>query len=552
MGRIFLQHALMTAWVAASMAPAQSPSGPTAPPAAISQQPFLEVQSDLVQVSVFVFAHNALEQGPTQKDWDCLEDQQSAFIGLSPDSPYLPRSCDAGQVKDLAPGDFRLFQDGKLQKILSVEKEQAWLSSRDNWGWHNEISDSPMGFWSTADLGKTISPESMQFYLLRYMPSEAPSVGGCHQIRVEVSRPQVRVFARDEYCLGQTPTDLLNGTKEGNKLDRELPAKGHGRIPLSIQVHAFGDYGPLRRVEIVAAFPWERLNHSWDPQWGRLYADIEILGIVYAKDGRPQARFSDRLYPAYWPAIIKGEKNAAANRIDVFVSDPAARFREYDPAWLPTRYETQLQLPPGKYTLRVVLSDGEKVGRAESSLTIDSFDGKSLALGSIFLCNRFRNAHVATVETTAANFAPQYVPLISKGVRFTPAAKMEFSVDEKLFAYFEIHRPQSLAGLDEGTRASMKLLNAVSGQVVKDIPAPGVAGFEQHGNPVVPVASEIPIANLPKGEYRLEIQASDAAGDNTTWKMTDFTIVGKLARLQDSTNLHWPQFAEREFFCAAR
>jgi hypothetical protein len=35
-----------------------------------------------------------------------------------------------------------------------------------------------------------------------------------------------------------------------------------------------------------------------------------------------------------------------------------------DVAWFPTRYETQMDIPPGDYNLEVVLSGEEKFGRA--------------------------------------------------------------------------------------------------------------------------------------------------------------------------------------------
>jgi hypothetical protein len=37
-----------------------------------------------------------------------------------------------------------------------------------------------------------------------------------------------------------------------------------------------------------------------------------------------------------------------------------------DGAWFPTRYETQMDIPPGDYNLEVVLSGEEKFGRAEA------------------------------------------------------------------------------------------------------------------------------------------------------------------------------------------
>src|SRR5208337_1442518 len=100
-------------------------------------------------------------------------------------------------------------------------------------------------------------------YLLSYVPDSAPITAGCHRIQVKVRRPKVQIFARDEYCAGQTPSDLLNVTKEGSELEQELNQKGRGGIPLFLQVGALRiEAGKEQLVDIVLKFPWSQLHHS--------------------------------------------------------------------------------------------------------------------------------------------------------------------------------------------------------------------------------------------------------------------------------------------------
>jgi hypothetical protein len=514
------------AWCIAGWAAAQS-SNPNHPPGDFpTQEPVFQAKSNLVLVPVFVFTHDGLERGPNSEGWRCIRDDWTGFLALNVDQAYLPRACDTGEVRDLTLDDFRLFQDGEPQKIASVEKQSWWLSVRDNQTWHSETADTPSGMWSSADLGRSILPETSNFYLLAYAPARTSSEGGCHQIRVEVGRPGVRVFARDEYCTGQTPADLLNGTKIGKKLEGELAQRGKGKIPLFVQAGGFRSAAGRKLVDIVIEFPWNQLDHSWDQRMGRLHATIGVVGAVYAKDGRLITRFSDLLWPSYWPTVIKGTYYGGGYRYDInnFDFNIDWFFRKFDPAWLPTRYETQLDLAPGEYDLRVVLSDGLKVARAEVPLMIENDDGKSLALGSVFLCKRFRDAHVAAVETAAANFAPQYVPLVSKDVRFTPAGDTNFHPDERLFAYFGVYDPKLADKPTPQIQAHLKIVDAKSGHLVKEFPAIDAATYAQAGSTVIPIAREIPIATLPKGEYRLEVQATDSSGGNTPWRAASFAI----------------------------
>jgi hypothetical protein len=41
---------------------------------------------------------------------------------------------------------------------------------------------------------------------------------------------------------------------------------------------------------------------------------------------------------------------------------------------------------------------------------------------------------------------------------------------------------------------------------------------------IVPVSEEIPLEHLPPGSYRLQVQASDSAGQKTAWRESSFVI----------------------------
>ena len=491
--------------------------------------PAFQAKSTLVLVPVFVFTHDGLERPSSPDQERCDKDNASKFFALSAQEPYLPRPCDLGELRDLKLDDFRLWQDGALQKIRSVENESWWVSTRDNKTWHDETSTTPNGIWSNADLGHSILPQVSHFYLLAYAPSQGGSDEGCHQIRVEVSRPLVRLFSREAYCAGQTPSDLLKGTKLGQKLEHELVLEGHAKIPLFVQTGSFRSTDGRHLLDAVLEFPWNQLSHSWDQRTGRLFAEVSVLGILYDETGKFVTRFSDQLYPPYWPTVLRGEAYAVGFEAGLGNADPATLesiLRRWDPAWLPTRYETQLEVPPGKYHFKVVLSDGQKFGRIEVPITIAKGDPNSVSLSTVLLCNRFRDAHVAELEADAANFAPQYVPLVSKGVRVTPAGYANFKPSDRLFAYFQIYAPNLASKAIRRVQARLRIVDAKNSAALKEFPAviDDRETFRTSESRVVPIVSEIPTAMLTRGEYRLEVQASDSAGRSTGWRSAKFRI----------------------------
>jgi len=476
------------------------------------EEPTLHVESNVVLVPVFIYVRNGVERRPGPEVGKCLEENWQTFLTASTTEPWFPRDCSSSEIGDLRLEDFRLFQDGRPQQIKSVDRETWCMHVREQPAtkqsmFHIETSDTPSGIWSSAKVdGDRLRPDVGQFYLLSYVPDAPTLEERCHRLRVEVSRPGAEVYARNEYCAGQTPLDLLKGTKVGMKLERALAENGQGKIPLYVQAGAVRD-GFVRgeRADVAVEFPGSLLHRSWDLQTGRLYASIAILGAVYSRDGKLVARFSDLLWPSWWPTFSN-------------------EGQQWEVAWIPTRYETQFALEPGEYTLRVVLSDGTKSGRVEAPLIVAKTDGKSLALGSVFLCKRFRDAKVAAAESAAAKIAPQYLPLVSKDIRVIPTGNTEFTADEVLLAYFEICKPQLGAGAEPGTQAHIRIVDAKSGAVVKGFPPIDTATYELPGSAIIPIARKIPIANLPEGQYRLEVQASDASGRTTPWRVAGFSI----------------------------
>ena len=553
--------------VAALAAVAQNKSLPAASSQATTPQGRITVQSNLVLVPVFVYDPARMAQA-SKEEMPCARAMVVTFFKLAPTEPYVPKDCDVTEVHGLTSEDFRIFEDGAEQQIESFGAA-AWRTVvRDNLGWHLKASDTPRGTWSLSELSgiKKVPFVTTDFHILGYVPREAKE--GCHRIRVQVNRPNLLVFARDEYCAGQSPSDPLLGTRQGKELERILASEKRGKIPLSLQAASFYTRGNQSLVNVCLRFPWNDLYRKWDPSNWTLYARIAVMGVIHKEDGTVAARFSDLLYPYYWPTFDQGGSKfiewergttnlstaiprlvtpGSAGKVAVSDSgtgngtlalsfpkvasliapDEAAiktALDSSDPFWLPTRYETQVDLPAGNYNLEVVLSDAWNFGRAEMQLTIEAYDDKQLALSSVALCKSLRSAAVAAKEDVRANFAPQLVPLVSKDILYSPTGDTTFAKGEALFAYFELYEPQ--APEDPGAPASvhMRILDSNTGQLKEDFAPIDAASYKQAGNSVLRIGRKVPIDQLRKGNYRLEVQATTTTGGSTTWRAANFTV----------------------------
>src|SRR5215472_7652978 len=555
--------------VAACAAIAQDKSSPQAPTQASAPQARLAVQTNMVLVPVFVYDPARMEKAP-KEEMPCAREMVVTFFKLPPTQPYLPKDCDVTEVQGLKAEDFHLFEDGVEQQIASFEAA-AWRTVvRDNLGWHLQASDTPKGIWSLSELSglKKVPFVTTDFHILGYVPRETKT--GCHSIRVEVNRANLLVFARDEYCAGQSPSDPLSGTHLGRDLEKTLASEKRGKIPLSLQAATFytGGGQPEFVVDLCVRFPWHDLYRKWDPSNWTLHARIAVMGVIRSKDGTVAARFSDLLYPSYWPAFDQGgskyiewEKgttnlSTAVPRLltpgsagKVAISDSgtgngtlALSFRNVageitpdyaaintaldssDPFWMPTRYETQFNVPAGEYNIEVVLNDGWNFGRAEMPLTIEACDGKQLALSSVALCKSLRSSAVAAKEAAQANFAPQHVQLVSKGILYTLDGDTNFTKGESVFAYFEVYGPQLPESSAPPVSVHLRVLDSNTGKLKEDFAPFDAAPYQRPRSSVLCVGRKIPIDQLQAGNYSLEAQAMTPTGSSTTWRAANFTV----------------------------
>lgn len=530
--------------------------------------PTVSVESNLVTVPVFVYDPARMAEAPKQ-ELPCARADIVTFFKIPLTEPYLPKDCDVTEIHGLTAKDFRLFQDGTEQEILRMDPGAWWTLVRDNLGWHMQSSDAPRGIWDLSELSaaKKVPTINREFQVLSYVP-KSPTAG-CHRIRVDVDRPNLLVFARNQYCAGQTPSDPLLETELGKQLERDLASQKRAKIALSLQAATFYTNADKSRVDVSVQFPWKDLYRKWDTSSWTLYARIAVMGIVRRTDGSIAARFSDLLYPSYWPTFDQGgtkyiswekatselsggiphQLNGAASSANLGSSDSAygndtlaLTFRNAagiikpdvasietaldssDPFWMPTRYSAQFNVAPGEYKLQVVLSDGWELGTAEIPLAIAPHDPKELALSSVALCKRLRDAGVAAKEAVAANFAPQYVPLVSRAIEFSLSGDTSFAQDGQLFAYFEVYEPLLAQDPNTTVDVQMRIVDPGTDAVKAELAPLDAVPYQVPGSGVFRVARTIPVRELAKGAYRLEVRARDSAGRTTDWRAADFSV----------------------------
>src|SRR5271157_530097 len=466
----------------------------------VSAQDPIRVESNQVLVPAVVF-EKALSTQP---------ERQIPLFGPSVQDPRPP---DALAVRNLVARDFHLFEDGMEQNIQNVTLVRPALSiARDNLGNHFEIIGTGGGRWADPDQPRTLLNDwtLLPRYVIAYVPP--PSLeGSCHQIKVKMTRHNLFVWSRSEYC--NTPhsaSDPLKGMEFGKQMEDDLASAETSKINLTLQAVPFYRSAGTARVYVKLEFPWKSLEY--EVKDGTLYASIGALLMVYNKDGTVAARFSD----------FACCDNDTAGKPTAKPRSSRGHFIQ-NTSQIPNRYESQFDLPPGEYQIRAILSDGEKFGRQQVPLNVENYDDKQLSTSAIVLSRRIRAVDAGS-PANPERLSGGYAPLVSKGIEITPTLDHRFKENESLYAYFEVYEPRLAAKSATTVEAHLRILDAKTGAVKKNLQAVNAAPYIQEGSPIIPIGRGISLKNLSKGSYRLEVRGSDSTGTSTAWRTANFTI----------------------------
>lgn len=442
-------------------------------------------------------------------------DEERYHRTLSDGSLYdavLPGELDAiaegTLVHDLTTADFQVLDDGKEQPIQSVTEEPSlYWDVRDNRGHHTEYIGPGGGKWSTMEWppGLVSDIDAPKHYVIAYTVPESPE-GSCHQIQIKVNRPHTLVAARTEYCNSRhSASDAANGTKFGEQLESDM-ASPNNNVDISLlAVALYADDGTAR-VHIAVDWPWRSLGAKTKG----------VFGMVLNRDGSLVSRFSDLAY-----------REGLSDR----------PYRDW-PHWykyileyhvVESRYETQVKLSPGEYQLRVVLGDGKRFGRATIPLSVDAFDRKELAISAVSLCKQINDAsaygHASVLPGAWTVKLPgNYLPLVSNETEFKPTGRTRFKKGETLYTYFELYEPLLGEQSPPTVQIQIRIVDLKTGELRSDSQPIDASRYVKAGNPVIPIGRGIDISKLPKGSYRLDVQATDSAGQSAPWRSVTFTV----------------------------
>jgi hypothetical protein len=347
-----------------------------------------------------------------------------------------------------------------------------------------------------AGLNK-IANELDQYYILAYVPPSQAHDGTYHKITVNVTRKGVQARHRNGYYDLKSP-DLLAGKIEGKTLEALAASSQPGQVPVSLSTPYFYISPGVASVNISLQVPASAID--FEKEKGQFHSKVLVLGMACREDGSVAARFSDTV------ALDLEKKDV----------------KEFSKG--PFNYQHTFNVAPGKYTLKMVLSTGgEKFGKYETALSIAPFDGQHLELSGPALSNAFRPVD-QLVASLDSQLLEDQTPLLFQGMEIFIQPGNRFQRSDKVSFYVEVFEPGMQSNVVPRVGVLFNIVDRKTNQKVYSSNTILVNALARSGNPLIPLAQNIPTDSLQAGEYRLEVWARNSAGGASPIRTTDFVL----------------------------
>ncbi len=340
-----------------------------------------------------------------------------------------------------------------------------------------------------------IAREQDGYYRIAYTPPPAKE-GSCHTLRMATSNRSLNVRARNEYCT-ERQVDLVAGRIAGQALEQHA-ATTAGAIVASMQAPYF--YTGSNRASVHLALDLIPTGMKFDSDKTGLHGQLDFVGTVTRSDGGTAARFADTV------------------NIDLENRQRADEFTRSA-----YHYEHQFTVAAGSYSFQMALGAGPNaVGKAETPLVIGPWNPATFGIAGIAFSTETHS--VDAVPAASGPVLESRAPLRAGGKEFVPASTNRFRNSDRVYFYTEVYEP-SLASADGvGLMVQIRVLDQKTGQLKQDSGMVSIAGYLRPGNPSVPFATALQMAQLPPGGYRLEIKAAHPSGPDTVAQSADFEI----------------------------
>jgi VWFA-related protein len=399
-------------------------------------------------------------------------------------------------------------------------------------------------FTDTNDLGLALTQvqkDTNVYYVLGYFSSNPKEDGRYRKIRVELVKPGLKIEHRPGYFAAKAFGQLTQQERDLQMSQAMIVDRPFVDVPLILEADYF------RRDDDTTLVP--------------ISIELDGDGLKFEEKGANREGKFEFVAQA---TDTKGKISSVARDI-VQLKLPAEKYDRIKAGGI--FYSTGFQLRPGKYKLKFLVRDNVtgKLGSFEQPIDVPKLDVKSFQISSIVLGSQLANTRQSdptiTHQGAMRRFQEMisgYDPLVTGGRKVVPSIGNVFVAGQTVYVYFQVYgsaedketqKPCIQADLvllrdktkilevqpqyvQQWTRArnapGFAAGGAGRGMAPGGLEGPGGEGRGRMGGPgpgmfgmqemndrkgESTVAISLPLKNLKKGTYTLQIHVRDAITD---------------------------------------
>jgi hypothetical protein len=330
--------------------------------------------------------------------------------------------------------------------------------------------------------------ENSRYYLLGYYPSNDKRDGRFRKIEVRVKRPGLQVRARKGYVApkGKAPAPAAATADAKDKpspvlrevMESPMPISG---LPLAMSAAAFKGTAPNASVAVLLKAAGSSLKFT--ERNGRFEGSLELSIVAVDHDGKI--------------------RNATRRTVEMPLRPQSLPIVEQ----AGVRVVSRIEIPPGKYQLRVAALDGgsQLAGSVYYDLEVPDFNAAPLSMSGLVLTSTRANVG-PVVGVTADDALRQMLP-------GPPTLAREFRQDEEVGLLAEVYDNE---GKTPHKVAIATTVRADDGREVFRVSDERSSSELQGARGGYGYTAKVPLAALAPGLYVLKVEARSTLGKNTS------------------------------------
>jgi VWFA-related protein len=381
------------------------------------------------------------------------------------DSRGLQAVVPGGDARTASRGGTSAFSGSAVsQQFTQLQAQQETLTTL-------AADTGGTAFTDSNDFGEAfakMTKDLSSYYILGFASTNPAKDGRFRRITVRLkNKNDVKVDARDGYYADRDYTHTAKEDREVQILEQlstQIPATD---VPLFVSAGWFRLAADKYYVPISLAVP----GSAVPPSPGKITLDVR--GNIRDERGAPVGTIKDTMTVP--PAAV---------------GDLADR---------QVLYQTGVQLPPGRFSVKIVVRENTtgQMGTFEMPIVVPELKQAPVKVSSLVLSTQLQNV-AAGLKTVS--------PLVRDGVEVVPNLTHIVSRDQKLYFYYEVYDPTMEAGAPQ-LRTSLAFYRGRT--KVYETPVVERTALDATDRKAEVFQFEVPAGNFKPGLYTCQVNIID-------------------------------------------